>query len=97
MRYLVIAALLAMFAANACAAPVQQKNVTPKKIEVDTNYDGKVDRTEYYSDVGMIERVETDINGDGRPNEWLYYEEGKVVRQEQDTNDDGEPDVWVQY
>jgi len=75
----------------------QQKQFTPKKVEVDTNYDGKVDRAEYYDDKGQIMKVEDDTTGMGRINEWIYYKNGVPVKKEKDTNGDGKPDVFVSY
>jgi hypothetical protein len=40
----------------------------------------------------------TDVNGDGRPDIWQYYDtRGTLIRVETDTNFDGQPDVKESY
>lgn len=75
----------------------QEEKVVPKKIKADTNYDGKVDRVEYYTPEGEPERMEADRDFDGKYDEWIYYKDGKVSRVEKDTNADGKPDTWIDY
>jgi hypothetical protein len=75
----------------------QEEKLIPKKVELDSNFDGVVDRIEYYDDNGEVTRVESDTNYDGRYDEWVYYENGKVVKAEKDTNSDGSPDTWIEY
>ena len=74
-----------------------KSTLSPKKVNVDTNYDGKIDRTEVYNEVGEIISVESDTNGDTIIDEWIIYEKGKPIKSEKDINDDGKPDVWVDY
>lgn len=96
----VVIFLSAVFFAGAiCTAEdiSQQKQFTPKKVEVDTNYDGKIDRAEYYDDKGQIMKVEDDTTGMGKINEWIYYKNGVPFKKEKDTNGDGKPDVFVSY
>lgn len=69
----------------------------PKKAEVDTDFDGVVDRIEYYDNSGQVDRVELDTTGDGLINEWVTYKNGLPVKSERDTNNDGKPDVWMEY
>jgi hypothetical protein len=73
------------------------KQVPPKKVTMDTNYDGKADRVELYDSDGQIERLETDTNDDGVIDEWVTFEKGRPVKKEKDTNADGKPDVFVEY
>ncbi|MFA5431235.1 MAG: hypothetical protein WC329_08765, partial [Candidatus Omnitrophota bacterium] len=63
-------------AASQAAAASQDKaaQVKPKEAKVDRNYDGVIDRIEYYDSKGTILRVETDTNNDGKMDEWVYYE-----------------------
>lgn len=71
--------------------------VTPKKVEVDSNFDGKVDRTEIYDAQGQILRVEIDSDANGKIDEWIIYEKGKPVQNQRDSNKDGKVDVWIEY
>jgi len=95
----ICAIVVFVFIAFTAAAVEEEagKSLTPKKITVDTNYDGEVDRIEYYNSEGMIEKVEVDSNGNGIINEWVTYKDGLPVKSERDTNDDGKPDVWLEY
>ncbi|MBP7056784.1 MAG: hypothetical protein KBB52_08020 [Candidatus Omnitrophica bacterium] len=89
---------LALCAGGVFAAEdASQAKVTPKKVEVDSNFDGKVDRTEIYDTSGQISRVEVDSNGDGKIDEWIIYENGKPVQDQRDSNNDGKVDVWIEY
>lgn len=74
-----------------------QKKITPKKATADTNYDGNIDRTEYYDDNGMVMKVEVDSDFDGIIDETVYYENGKPVKSAKDTNKDGKPDMWAEF
>ena len=71
--------------------------VPPKKVTMDTNYDGKADRVELYDKDGEISRLESDTNEDGIIDEWIVFDKGDPVKKEKDTNGDGKPDVWVEY
>jgi hypothetical protein len=42
-------------------------------------------------------KLEFDINEDGNPDEFHYYEEGLLVKIEEDRNYDGKPDLWSYY
>jgi hypothetical protein len=42
-------------------------------------------------------RAEIDRNGDGRPQEWFYYESKRLARVEEDSDGDGRVDVWETY
>ena len=75
----------------------QPTQIMPKKVQADTNFDGKPDRTEYYDLEGRVTRVEVDANGDGKIEETVSYEEGRPVKSARDTNGDGKPDVWVDF
>ncbi len=95
---IVMCIVLGAFFTGICrAAEAERRQVTPKKVEADANFDGKVDRTENYDEKGQINKVEVDTNGDGVMDEWIYYKDGKPVKSEKDTNGDGKPDVWVEY
>lgn len=68
----------------------------PRIVEIDSNRDGKIDRTEHYKG-GKIDRIEGDMDYDGIVEETTYYEDGKPVKTEQDLNKDGRTDVWIYY
>lgn len=73
------------------------KQIVPKKVQMDTNYDGKVDRIEIYDNDGHISRVESDTNNDTIIDEWITFENGNPSKKEKDTNADGKADVFVEY
>ena len=101
MLRIVLAVLLviAILPLGAHAAPQQaeKQQFVPKKVEVDTNYDGKIDRVETYDANGQIQRIEIDSTGKGVMDEWIVYKNGNPVRKEKDSNGDGKADVWIQY
>lgn len=95
---------------NAPAAPIEQekpvnqapadkmgKPAIPKKLEMDTNYDGRVDRIEMYDSEGRIQRLDLDTNGDGNFDEWMIFENGKPRMKGKDRNEDGRTDTWIEY
>jgi len=84
-------------AAAAEKVAVAPQQVNPKEIKMDLNYDGIVDHTEVYDAEGAVTRVESDVNADGKMDEWVYYENGKPVKAEKDSNKDGVPDTWIKY
>lgn len=75
----------------------QSQQVMPKKIGLDTNYNGKPDRWEYYNEKGQVTKVESDANEDGVVEETIIYENGKPVKGAKDTNKDGKTDVWIDF
>lgn len=81
---------------DAQTQPAQVK-VAPKKVEVDSNFDGKVDRTEIYDSNGKISRVEADTNGDGKVDDWITYDNVKPSQEQRDSNGDGKVDIWIDY
>ena len=66
-----------------------------KKTEIDTDYDGKVDQTNwlYLPEKGGNKRLEMDTNGDEKIDGWQYYEKDKIIKYKIDTNFDGKVDV----
>lgn len=81
---------------SVCGSEAEEM-VKPRKVQVDSNHDGKIDRIEVYDRSGQILRVEADTTGDGKTDEWIFYEKGDPVKSEKDTNADGKPDVWMEY
>ena len=79
---------------NTVKAPTPTQ-VVPKKVRVDSNFDGKVDRIETYDSDGKPVKVEADNDFDGIMDETLVYQDGKPYKTEKDTNKDGKPDVWI--
>ena len=100
MRKGLIVTLMLVFFASLCAmsfAQTQQQTLAPKKVEIDSDYDGNIDRVEVYNEAGQIDEVELDTTGDGKMDQWIIYENGKPLKSERDTNGDGKPDVWIEY
>jgi antitoxin component YwqK of YwqJK toxin-antitoxin module len=73
------------------------KPLTPKRVELDTNYDGKVDRIEMYDSEGRLQRVDIDTKGNGTFDQWFIYENGKPKMMGKYKNGDGKTDTWVEY
>jgi hypothetical protein len=96
-RYIALIVVCILLAGICAAQEEALKKVMPKKVEVDTNYDGKIDRVESYDTDGQIMKVESDTNGDGNIDEWVVYKAGKPTKSEKDTNGDGKADVWIEY
>lgn len=99
---IIVAVFIICFAVRAFCAPAaspepKQQQITPHKVSVDTNFDGKPDRTEYYNEKGQITKVESDPDEDGIVDETIMYENGKPVKGFKDTNKDGKPDVWIDF
>jgi hypothetical protein len=79
------------------------------RAELDENFDGVVDRWEYYGDQavptaavpgdglmprGTLSRAEQATRGDGKINRRESYENGQLSSVEEDTNGDGKTDKW---
>lgn len=79
------------------ATEQKAQQIMPKKIGVDTNYNGKPDRWEHYNEKGQVAKVESDADEDGTVEETITYENGKPVKGAKDTNKDGKPDVWIDF
>jgi hypothetical protein len=104
---IICAGVLAMVAASATPsfAKKQKKAVEsagavnmPRKVEMDRNYDGRIDRIEHYNALGKIIKIEADTTADGKMNEWAEYDkQGRAKSASKDTNGDGKPDTWVNY
>jgi hypothetical protein len=69
----------------------------PKKREMDTNYDGRVDRIEVYDSEGRVVRLDVDTDFDGIFEEWMIFENGKPKIKGVDRNKDGRTDTWIEY
>jgi hypothetical protein len=80
---------------NPAAKQIQQ--IKPREVRVDRNHDGKVDHVEIYDAKGAIVRVENDTKGDGKINEWIYYENGIPVKAEKDLTGSGKPNMTLFY
>ena len=97
-RILAMAVLLTVFFAGLCFAQQDmQTQFTPRKVQVDSDYDGKIDRIETYDQTGQVQKVEADTNSNGKMDEWVTYKNGKPIKKEKDQNEDGKVDVWVDY
>src|SRR6056297_749394 len=64
----------------------------PRKMEKDTDKDGRIDRVVYFDEKGKIKRLEADSNQDGSMDRFQYYKEESLVRLERDLDDDGRID-----
>ncbi|GEM_PF-2216598 len=65
-----------------------------EKMLIDTNHDGKTDRSVYYRQ-GQRERVEEDTNFDGRTDRWLTYDPtGNIWKEAFDLSAKGQPNYW---
>jgi hypothetical protein len=79
------------------------------RAELDENFDGVVDRWEYYGDQavstaaapgsglvprGTLVRAEQATRGDGKVNRRESYADGQLSSVEEDTNGDGKTDKW---
>jgi hypothetical protein len=79
------------------------------RAELDENYDGAVDRWEFYvagtgtertggtavvKGAGVLSRVEQSTNGDGSVTRRETYREGALASAEEDTDGDGRVDKW---
>ena len=66
-----------------------------KRIEVDSDYNGVVDRIIRLDSEGRTDYEEYDFDLDGLIDTYYFYGEEGLERQELDTNGDGEIDIWV--
>lgn len=65
----------------------------PKQVEADTDFDGRIDRWQYYSEAGVIEKEGSSRKGGKQPDTWQHFDaKGTVVRLEVDENGDGQVD-----
>jgi len=99
---LLLGGFTAVFAAQEPAAtkvpPAKgTQQVKPREVKIDRNNDGKVDHIEIYDAKGMIVRVENDTTGNGKINEWIYYENGIPVKAERDLTGSGKPNMTLFY
>ena len=67
------------------------------RIEVDKNDDGSVDRWEYFSADGTLEKVGISRADDGIADRTEFYNRGELTRVEHDTDGDGLVDKWETY
>lgn len=89
--------VLCIFVVCTYFVQAEEEALAPRKVQVDSNFDGVIDRIEYYDESGQVIRVESDTDFDGIYDEWVYYRNGKVEKAEKDTNGDGKPDTWIEY
>lgn len=65
--------------------------------ELDINFDGKVDLTQYFDERENKVREAMDLDFDGKVDAVYFFEKGVNVRREEDVNGDGKPDVFKYY
>ena len=68
-------------------------NGKPRQVEADTDFDGKIDRWQYYSEKGVAEKEGYSRAGTAQPDTWQYFDaKGNLTRREIDENGDGKID-----
>jgi antitoxin component YwqK of YwqJK toxin-antitoxin module len=64
-----------------------------RQVEADTDFDGKIDRWQYYSELGVAEKEGYSSAGNAKPDTWQYFDaKGNLTRREIDENEDGKVD-----
>jgi len=81
--------------------PEQIRYFDPKskqllRVEQDSDYDGKLDTWNTYSDGKLVARV-LDTNDDGKPDVWEQYEGDRMSQRTIDRDQDGVPDAFYIY
>jgi antitoxin component YwqK of YwqJK toxin-antitoxin module len=76
---------------------IEGQQLKPKEIKMDRNHDGKVDHIEIYDAKGIISKIENDTKGDGKIDEWVYYENEIPVKAERDLTGSGKPNMTLFY
>ena len=66
------------------------------RIDISTNRDGKVTRTEHYEKKALV-AAEEDSDGDGKPDKWETYDAGRLASVAFDTLHRGTPDRRLIY
>jgi antitoxin component YwqK of YwqJK toxin-antitoxin module len=79
------------------SSKTKRPSLKPREIKSDTNYDGKIDRTEVYDAEGNVQSVEVDTNADGKVDEWLEFKDGVRTQGKRDMDGDGDADVFLEY
>ncbi|NVJ25402.1 MULTISPECIES: hypothetical protein [Myxococcus] len=65
--------------------------------ELDLNWDGRVDLTRSFDDVGALMREVMDLDYDGKVDATYFYEKGANTRRERDFDGDGRTDSVTFY
>jgi hypothetical protein len=65
--------------------------------ELDINWDGKVDLTQYYDERENKVREAMDLDFDGKVDAIYFFEKGVNTRREEDVDGDGRSDVFKSY
>jgi hypothetical protein len=110
MRSILIAVLfIALFAVSAFGQEITDDNNddgkidrwiylsggTVERVEIDRDFDGKVDYIIFYDEEDLKKEEQLDYNYDGEMDDLYLYVKGKLKRREIDTNYDSKIDVWV--
>lgn len=82
-------------ARNPAATP-EGMDRTVERIERATRFDGKVSKTEYFTD-GVLSKIEEDTDGDGKIDKWETYSGGSLSLLAIDTQGRGTPDRRLVY
>jgi hypothetical protein len=67
------------------------------RIEIDQNEDGRVDRWEYYGPDEKLQKIGLSRGDTGRPDEWVYLQDGVTSRIDISTRGNGTIDRWEYY
>ena len=65
------------------------------RMELDINFDGKIDSVYIYDGKGKVKEEILDTNYDGRMDNWRFYKNGSLEEDEIDSDFNGTVDVWV--
>jgi len=66
-----------------------------RHIEIDRNFDSRVDYTADFDEKGKMVAEQFDYNYDGVMDDFYYYIDGVLDRQEIDSNYDSKIDIWI--
>jgi hypothetical protein len=75
-------------------AQYDPKSGRMKKLDVDTNKNGKID-SYTFMDGTRIDRIEIDRDEDGKIDRWEHYKDGKIESVGTSTRGDGVEDEWA--
>lgn len=70
---------------------------TTRRKLISVDFQGKFTIEKFYDKQGNLLRVERDSDGDGQPETWEYFEDGKRVRIGWDEDLDGVADTFNKY
>jgi hypothetical protein len=70
----------------------------PHELDIDLDFDGKIDRWEEYDPAGHLVRLGQSRRNNGRPDVWTTVNaQGQAVRKDYDEDGDGTPERWEYF